>query len=157
MRIKIIAVGKLKDKYLSDAAIEYTKRLSRFCKIDMIQIQDLKNPDLSSKSLCAETVNKEGKDILSKIKKEFVIALCIEGKKMSSKSFAGFIGETSMKNSDIAFVIGGSLGLSDEVKNRADFKLSLSDMTFPHGLSRIILLEQIYRAFKIAAGENYHK
>ena len=157
MRIKIIAVGKLKDKYLSDAALEYIKRLSRFCKVDIIQIQDLKNPDISSKSLCIETVNHEGKDILSKIKKEFVVALCIEGKKLSSESFAEFIVETSMKNPDIAFVIGGSLGLSDEVKNRADFKLSLSDMTFPHGLSRVILLEQIYRAFKIAAGESYHK
>lgn len=157
MRIKIIAVGKLKEKYLSEAALEYEKRLSRFCKTEIVQLQDLKNPDLSSKALCLETINKEGRDILSRIKKEYVVALCVEGKKLSSEEFSGFIQSAAMKTPDITFVIGGSLGLSDEVKNRADFKLSLSDMTFPHGLSRVVLLEQIYRAFKIAAGENYHK
>lgn len=157
MRIKIIAVGKLKEKYLSEAALEYEKRLARFCKTEIVQLQDLKNPDLSSKALCLETINKEGRDILSRIKKEYVVALCVEGKKLSSEEFSGFIQSAAMKTPDITFVIGGSLGLSDEVKNRADFKLSLSDMTFPHGLSRVVLLEQIYRAFKIAAGENYHK
>ena len=157
MRIKIIAVGKLKDKYFAEAVKEYEKRLSRFCKLEITELQDLKNPDLSSEALCLETINKEGRDILSKIKNEFVVALCIEGKKMSSEAFSKFIQDTTMKTSDITFVIGGSLGLSEEVKKRADYKLSLSDMTFPHGLSRVILLEQIYRGFKIAAGENYHK
>lgn len=157
MRIKIIAVGKLKDKYFLEASREYEKRLSRFCKLEITEIQDLKNPDLSSASLCTETVNKEGRDILSKIRNEFVVALCIEGQKLSSEEFAGFIQKTAMKSSGITFIIGGSLGLSEEVKMRADFKLSLSDMTFPHALSRVILLEQVYRGFKIAAGENYHK
>lgn len=157
MNIKIICVGKLKDKFFSDASKEYEKRLSRFCKCEIIEIPDRKNPDLSSEKLCLDVMAKEGTDILSKIKSEYVVALCIEGQKMGSERFAEKI--ESLKNSSgkITFVIGGSLGLSDEVKARADLMLSFSDMTFPHAVARVLLLEQIYRGFKIISGESYHK
>ena len=157
MKIKIIAVGKLKDKFLREASGEFEKRLSRFCNLDIVEIADIKNPDLSSKALCDEVRQKEGKTILSKIKNEYVAAMCIEGKKLSSEKFAMLLRDCTMRTPDVTFVIGGSLGLSDEVKNRADIKLSVSDMTFPHGLFRVMLLEEIYRAFKINSGEDYHK
>lgn len=157
MKIKIIAVGKLKDDFLREASGEFEKRLSRFCNLEITEIADIKNPDLSSKALCDEVKAKEGRAILSKIKNEYVVAMCIEGKKLSSEKFAKLIDDCAMRSPDTAFVIGGSLGLSDEVKKRADISLSVSDMTFPHGLFRIMLLEQIYRAFKINSGEEYHK
>lgn len=157
MNIKIICVGKLKEKFLQDASKEYEKRLGRFCKLEIIEIPDRKNPDMESKKLCLEVMEKEGRDILSKIKQEYVIALCIEGKKLSSEALADKIEKLKGTAGKITFIIGGSLGLSDEVKERADEKISFSDMTFPHGLARVLLLEQVYRGFKIISGESYHK
>ena len=157
MNIKIISVGKLKEKFWQDAAKEYEKRLSRYCKTEIIEIPDRKNPDLSSEKLCLEVMEKEGAEILSKIKNEYVIALCIEGKKLSSESLAEKIEEIKNTKGAVTFVIGGSLGLSKEVKERADFKLSFSDMTFPHAIAKVLLLEQVYKAFKINSGESYHK
>lgn len=157
MRIKIICVGKLKEKFMQQLCDEYIKRLQRFCKMEIIEIADRKNPDLSSEKLCIEVMDKEGRDILSKIKNDFVIALCIEGKKINSEAFADKIESFMQESGNITFVIGGSLGLSKEVKERADFKMSMSDMTFPHALARGMLLEQIYRAFKIISNESYHK
>jgi len=157
MNIKIISVGKLKEKFLQDACKEYEKRIGRFANLETVEIADRKNPDLSSHKLCLEVMEKEGEDILSKIKNEYVIALCIEGKKLTSESFAEKIETLKNEGKKITFVIGGSLGLSEKVKERADFKLSFSDMTFPHGIAKVILTEQIYRAFKINSGESYHK
>ncbi len=157
MNIKIISVGKLKEKFLQDACKEYEKRIGRFANLETVEIADRKNPDLSNHKLCLEVMEKEGEDILSKIKNEYVIALCIEGKKLTSESFAEKIETLKNEGKKITFVIGGSLGLSEKVKERADFKLSFSDMTFPHGIAKVILTEQIYRAFKINSGESYHK
>jgi len=157
MNIKIICVGKLKEKFLVDACKEYEKRLGRFCRLEIIEIPDRKNPDMESKKLCLEVMEKEGRDILAKIKNEYVIALCIEGKKYKSETLAEKIETLKDNGGKITFVIGGSLGLSDEVKKRADEKLSFSDMTFPHGIARVLLLEQVYRGFKIISGESYHK
>ena len=157
MNIKIICVGKLKEKFLQDASKEYEKRISRFANLEIIEIPDRKNPDISSVKLCNEVMEKEGADILSKIKNEYVIALCIEGKNLTSEGFAEKIETLKNEGGKITFVIGGSLGLSPKVKERADFKLSFSDMTFPHGVARVLLTEQIYRGFKINSGESYHK
>lgn len=159
MNIKIIAVGKIKEKFFSDAIDEYMKRMKRFARIEIVQINDRKIPDGASLAQEAEIVKKEGEDVLSKITpQQYVIALCVEGEKMDSVLFSKKISSVALSGkSDIAFVIGGSLGLSDEVKKRADMRLSFSDMTFPHQLMRVILLEQIYRAFKIASNETYHK
>ena len=157
MNIKIICVGKLKEKFLQDASKEYEKRIGRFANLEIIEIPDRKNPDLSSEKLCIEVMEKEGADILSKIKNEYVIALCIEGKKLTSEGFAEKIETLKNEGKKVAFVIGGSLGLSKAVKERADFKLSFSDMTFPHGIARVLLAEQVYRSFKINSGESYHK
>lgn len=152
MKINIICVGKLKEKYLAEAQAEYIKRLSRFCDISITELNDEKDD-------IPDAIEKEGTRILSKIDtKDYVICLAIEGKKLNSEAFSEKI--TSVFDSAkpvIDFVIGGSLGLSDNVKKRADMLLSFSDMTFPHQLMRIILLEQVYRAFKIANNENYHK
>lgn len=157
MNIKILAVGKLGEKFWADAVSEYSKRLSRFCKFQIEEIPDLKNPDLSSEALCAKTVEKEGEAILQRVKDEMLVALCIEGKQMSSKSFCSIIEEASMKKGKLTFVIGGSLGLSQAVKDRADICLSMSEMTFPHNLARVMLVEQIYRAYTIINNQNYHK
>ncbi len=159
MNIRIIAVGKLKERFFSDAVDEYKKRLGRFVKIDIIQISDRKIADNATEGQIRQVLEKEGEDILSKISPaQYVIALCVEGKKMDSVGLSNTI-QTLAQNgkSDIAFIIGGSLGLSDDVKKRADLCLSFSDMTFPHQLMRVMLAEQIYRAFKIASNETYHK
>lgn len=149
--IKIIAVGKIKEDFYTKAIEEYVKRLSGYTKLTIVQVPDEK---------CDEkTKDKEAINILKNIKdSEYVITLEIKGKKMSSEQLADFIStlETHGK-SEITFIIGGSLGLSEEVSKRADFKLSFSDMTFPHQLMRVILLEQIYRSFKIIKNEPYHK
>lgn len=159
MNISIIAVGKLKEKFFSDAVDEYMKRLGRFAKMQIVQLADKKIADNASEAEERIVIEKEGRDILSKISpSQYVVALCVEGKKLDSLAFAKKISLLALEGkSDIAFVIGGSLGLSDEVKARADMRLSFSDMTFPHQLMRVILLEQIYRAFKISANETYHK
>lgn len=157
MKIRILAVGKLREKYLKDACEEYEKRLSRFCSIEVIEINDIKNPDLSSEALCREVVNKEGEDILKKLSDGFTVAMCVEGVHKTSEEFAEIINDSAMNSGKMNFIIGGSLGLSEDVKKRADLKLSMSKMTFPHGVARVVLLEQIYRGYKILSNEKYHK
>lgn len=159
MQIRIIAVGKLKEAYFSDAAAEYSKRIGRFAKIETVQIPDRRIPDRASVAQERQVLEQEGEDILAKIApQDYVVALCVEGKKLDSPAFAEKLSALALSGkSTVTFVIGGSLGLSDTVKRRADFRLSFSDMTFPHQLMRVILLEQVYRAFKILANETYHK
>ena len=157
MNIKIIAVGKLKEKYLKDAVNEYMKRLSAYAKVEIIEIVDEKEPDNASDKDIEIIKNKEGNKILDKIKdREYVILLDVEGKLISSEDLAGKLAELSLSgDSNLVFVIGGSNGVSEEVRKKA--KLSFSNMTFPHQLMRVILLEQVYRGFKINRGEAYHK
>ena len=157
MKVRVITVGKLKDKYYIDAAAEYQKRLSRFCKTENIVINDKAIPEGAGEAEEEKVKKAEGDDILKKIGNGFVVALCVEGKKMTSEQFAALIDKAAMEKGEITFVIGGSLGLSDEVKKRPDIKPSMSDMTFPHRLAYVVLLEQIFRGFKINAGETYHK
>ncbi len=157
MKIKIIAVGKLKEKFWQDACGEYIKRLSRFASVEVTELADLKIPDKASISECEKIKKAEGEKILSSVKKEEIISLCIEGKKVSSLDMADLIKDAENSGKSLAFVIGGSLGLSDEVKKVSKMRISMSDMTFPHQLARVMLAEQIYRAFKINANESYHK
>lgn len=159
MKINIITVGKIKEQYLKDAIAEYSKRLSKFTKLSIIEVSDEKTTEGASVTENNMVMNKEGERIKSYISdSDYVICLCIEGKKLSSEGFADKLSDIFLKgNSTVSFVIGGSLGICEELKNRADFKLSFSDMTFPHQLMRVILLEQIYRSFKIINNEPYHK
>lgn len=159
MNINIITVGKLKEKYLKLGIDEFKKRLTKYCKLDIVELDDEKAPESLSDKEMEMIKDKEGKKILSKIKgNSYVIALAIDGKNLSSEELADTIENLGVRgNSHITFVIGGSLGLSDEVLSRADYKLSFSRMTFPHQLMRLILLEQVYRAFRINKGEPYHK
>lgn len=158
MNITVICVGKLKEKYFKDAAAEYIKRLSRFGKTEIIELPDEKIPDNVSDKQAEQIKIKEGKNILSHLKSNtFFITLCVEGKEFSSEELADRISDLSMKTGHITFAIGGSLGLSDEVKAASALKLSFGKITLPHQLIRIVLLEQIYRAFKINANETYHK
>lgn len=159
MNITLITVGKLKEKYLKEAILEYSKRLSRYCKIDIIELQDEKTPENASSKEDALIKEKEGEKILSSIKDNmYVVALDLNGKMLSSEEFSAFIDDLGLRgNSNIAFVIGGSIGLSKAVLSRADYKLCFSKMTFPHQLFRVMLLEQIYRGFRISRGEPYHK
>lgn len=158
MTVNIICVGKIKEDYFVNAAAEFEKRLRRFCNINIIQIADKNIPDNPSEAECNALLQKEGADIMKKIgKSDIVVAMCIEGKQLTSEELAKKMEEFQMQSSTIDFIIGGSLGLSNEVKARADFKLSMSKMTFPHRIARLMLEEQIYRAFKINANETYHK
>ncbi len=159
MNISIIAVGKLKEKYLKMAIDEYSKRLSRYCKLEIIELPDEKTPDNASEKEEIQIKEKEGKLILSKIKdNSYVVAMDLKGKHLTSEEFSKFISNCGvMGNSNIVFVIGGSLGLSEEVIKRANYKLCFSKMTFPHQLFRVMLLEQIYRGFRIMNNEPYHK
>lgn len=159
MNITVISVGKLKEKYLKDAIQEYATRLTKYCKLDIIEVPDEKAPENMSAAEEEMVKYKEGQTILKHIKEgTYVIALAIQGKQLSSEKFADLISSLGLKgNSNIAFVIGGSIGLSDEVLKRADYHLSFSAMTFPHQLMRVILLEQVYRGFRIIKGEPYHK
>lgn len=159
MRISIVCVGKLKEKYWQDAIAEYTKRLSRYHKMEIIELSDEKAPENLSAAQELEIKKKEGDKILKAIKEDtFVIALAIEGKSLGSEQLADFLAKKAVGGvSHIAFVIGGSLGLSAEVMQRADYALSFSAMTFPHQMMRVILLEQIYRAERINRKEPYHK
>lgn len=154
----IICVGKLREKYFAGAAEEYLKRLSRFGKFEIIELPDLPEPQNASAAQQMQIMEKEGENILSRIRQgDRVIAMCIDGPQYDSESFARHLAENEMKGGRQVFVIGGSLGLSKTVIQRADEKISLSKMTFPHQLARVLLLEQIYRACKINAGERYHK
>ncbi len=159
MNITIISVGKLKEKYLKLAIEEYSKRLQRYCKLDIIELNDEKTPDNASEKEEEQIKEKEGKAILKAIKdNSYVIALDLKGKMLSSEEFASFIQDSTVRGiSSFTFVIGGSLGISREVLNRADYKLCFSKMTFPHQLFRVMLLEQIYRGYRIINGEPYHK
>ncbi|MBU5592324.1 23S rRNA (pseudouridine(1915)-N(3))-methyltransferase RlmH [Clostridium sp. MSJ-4] len=159
MNITIISVGKIKEKYLKDAIEEYSKRLKRYCKLDIVELSDEKTPDNASKKEELQIKAKEGEAILKQIKENmFVIALDLKGKMISSEDLAFFIEDLGIKGeSNLAFVIGGSLGLSQEVLERANYKLCFSKMTFPHQLFRVMLLEQVYRGFRIIKGEPYHK
>ena len=159
MNILVIAVGKLKERYLKDAINEYAKRLTRYCKLDLTVVQDEKTPENASLKEETQIKDKEGELILKQVKENmYVVALDLKGKMLSSEELAAFINGLGVNgDSNIAFVIGGSLGLSEKVLNRANYKLCFSKMTFPHQLMRVILLEQIYRGFKIISGEPYHK
>ena len=159
MRINIVCVGKIKEKYLKLGIDEFKKRLSKYCKLEIIELDDEKAPENLSDKEMEMIKDKEGKKILAKIKdNSYVIALAIDGKNLSSEELADTINKLGIRGvSNITFVIGGSLGLSDEVLSRADYKLSFSKMTFPHQLMRVILLEQVYRSYRIINGEPYHK
>ncbi|MBR4172788.1 MAG: 23S rRNA (pseudouridine(1915)-N(3))-methyltransferase RlmH [Clostridia bacterium] len=158
MNITIIAVGKIKEKYFQDAVAEYKKRISRFGRIEIIEIPDEKIPDNAKAAVKEKIKEKEGAAIMSHIKSgTYLIALCIEGKELSSEEFAENIAKLSMQTGHITFAIGGSLGLSDSVKNASAQKVSFGKITLPHQLARVVLSEQIYRAFKINSNEAYHK
>ncbi|MYL62590.1 23S rRNA (pseudouridine(1915)-N(3))-methyltransferase RlmH [Bacillus hwajinpoensis] len=159
MNISIVTVGKLKEKYLKQGIEEYTKRLGPFAKIDVIEVPDEKAPENLSETEMIQVKKAEGDRILSKISSDaHVIALAINGNMKTSEQLARDLDQlATYGKSKIAFVIGGSLGLSDEVLQRANDTLSFSKMTFPHQLMRLILVEQVYRAFKINRGEPYHK
>ena len=149
LTIEVIAVGKIKEKYLKDAISEYSKRLSRYCSFKITEVPDSIDDE--------QAIYKEGAIILSRIK-GIVVPLCVEGSQKSSENFADFIEKCAVDgNSHITFIIGGSRGLDEQIKKMGKIKLSFSNMTFPHQLMRVILLEQIYRASKINSGESYHK
>ena len=159
MKITLITVGKIKEKYFTDAIAEYAKRLSRYCKLEIVEVPDEKTPDGASESLENQIKEKEGERILSKISEgAYVVALAIEGKQLSSEELADKMEKWNVNGiSHLVFIIGGSLGLTPKVLNRADYSLSFSKMTFPHQLMRVVLLEQIYRSFRIRNHEPYHK
>lgn len=159
MKITIIAVGKIKEKFYRDALAEYEKRLSRYCKLEIIEVPDEKTPDKASETVNAQILNKEGERISKYIPEDaYVIVTAIEGKRYTSEGFSDVIKNAGINGiSHIVFVIGGSLGICDDVKKRGNLKVSFSDMTFPHQLMRVILLEQIYRGYRIISGEPYHK
>jgi len=159
MKIKIVTVGKLKEKYLKDGIAEYSKRISRFAKLEMIELADEKTPDKASEIENQKILETEGTRILSKVReRDFVLVLAIEGKTFSSEEFSKQLEEASIKGySTLTFIIGGSLGLAPSVKNRANLSVSFGRLTLPHQLMRLVLVEQIYRAFTIQQGSPYHK
>lgn len=159
MKITLITVGKIKEKYFTDAIKEYAKRLSRYCKLEILELADEKTPDGASEAEEMQIKAKEGERILKAVKDNaYVFALAIQGKKLSSEDFADTINRLGIGgDSHLMFIIGGSLGLDERVLKRADRLISFSDMTFPHQLMRVILLEQIYRAYRIIQNEPYHK
>ena len=159
LNVMIICVGKLKEKFWTDACNEYAKRLKGFCSFSIIEVDEEKLPDTPSPAQIQNTLEKEGQRIISKIPKNAkVISMCIEGKQKSSEKFAREISDLALNGaSSIVFVIGGSWGLSDRVKNISEIRLSMSEMTFPHQLARVMLCEQIYRAFQITSNGKYHK
>ena len=159
MSITIVCVGKLKEKHFKDACNEYQKRLTRLMPTQVIEVPDESEPDKASPKLIEKIKQIEGERLLNKIPpKAYVIAMAINGKRMDSTTLASFIKDLFIQGkSNIYFVIGGSVGLSDEVLSRANEKLTLSSLTFPHALARVILLEQLFRVGKINAGESYHK
>ncbi len=159
MKITVITVGKIKEKFYTQAIEEYAKRLSRYCKLEIVEVADEKTPDGASETVELQIKDKEGQRILSKIKEDaYVIALAIDGKMLDSVELSEKMsGHMVSGDSHLVFIIGGSLGLAADVMKRADYKLSFSKMTFPHQLMRVVLLEQIYRGFRIMNGEPYHK
>ena len=159
MKITILTVGKIKEKYLRDAIAEYSKRLSRYAKLEIIEVADEKTPDNASETVETNIKNKEAERLLKYIRDDaYLITLEIKGKQLTSEALAQKIDTLGVQGtSHIIFVIGGSLGLGEEVLKRSNYALSFSKMTFPHQLMRVILLEQIYRSFRIIKGEPYHK
>ena len=159
MKVTVISVGKIKEKYLKDAIGEYSKRLSAYCKLTHIEVADEKAPETLSDKEEVQIKDKEGKKILGKVKdSQYVFALDLSGKQRSSEEFAAELEKLPVYgNGDIVFIIGGSLGLSKEVIKRSDTQICFSRMTFPHQLMKVILLEQVYRAHRIMTGAPYHK
>ena len=159
MKITLVTVGKIKEKFFEDAIKEYSKRLSRYCKLEILQVADEKTPEGASEAVELQIKEKEGQRLLSLIRDDaYVIALAIEGQMLDSEELAERIEKLGVSGiSQIVFVIGGSLGLSAQVMKRADYALSFSRMTFPHQLMRVVLLEQIYRSYRIMNHQPYHK
>lgn len=159
MNITILSVGKIKEKFYRQAIDEYSKRLSRYCKLQLIEVPDEKAPESLSDAEMEIIKDREGEALLKNVKEgSYVIALEIQGKSLSSEGLSEQLQRLALSgNSQVCFIIGGSLGLAKSVLSRADFKLSFSPMTFPHQLMKVILLEQIYRGFRIMRGEPYHK
>ncbi|ARN64339.1 23S rRNA (pseudouridine(1915)-N(3))-methyltransferase RlmH [Leuconostoc mesenteroides] len=159
MNIKLITVGKLKEKYLTEGIAEYTKRLSRFCKVQVVELIDEKTPENASEAQNNQIMAREGERIQAKIgSRDYVIVLAIEGKQFPSEEFSQKLEAIAVNGySDITFIIGGSLGLSKSIKQRANLKMSFGLLTLPHQLMRLVLIEQIYRAFMIQQGSPYHK
>lgn len=157
--VTLIAVGKIKEKYLREALDEYAKRLSAYCKFEVVEVKDEKTPDSPSAREKQLVLEREGERISAKIPQgAAVISLCVEGKQMTSERFAELISGYSIRGiSKIAFIIGGSFGLDEKIKALSDVRLSFSEMTFPHMLMRVILAEQLYRGFTITEGKTYHK
>ncbi len=158
LKITLITVGDLKEKYFKDASKEYEKRLGGFCLLNIIELDQVKLPSEASDSEIQNALKKEAEKIEKAIPKgAAVVPLCIEGKEIDSVAFCKKLNDISMSYSHVCFIIGSSNGIDPSIKSKADLKLSMSKMTFPHRLARIMLLEQIYRAFKIEQGSNYHK
>lgn len=158
LNVNIICIGSLKERFFTDAVNEYKKRLSRYCKFNIVELDEEKITADETPSQIEKTLQKEGDRILSKISRsDYVIAMCIEGEELSSTELSQKLTDISMTTGTVDFVVGGSWGLSSDVKNRADYRLSVSKMTFPHQLFRVMLSEQIYRAFSISANAKYHK
>lgn len=159
MNITVIALGKLKENYLKDAVSEYSKRISAYGKLNIIELNPIRLSENPSQTEIDNALSKEAEEIKKKIpNNSYVFSLCIEGKEKSSEAFAKAISDATLNGkSNIVFIIGSSFGLSPEIKNLSDFKLSFSPMTFPHQLMRVMLLEQIYRAFQINNNGKYHK
>lgn len=159
MKITVITVGKIKEKYLKDAIAEYTKRLSKYCKLEIVEVADEKTPDHVSETVEDAIRAKEAERILKYVKDDaHIITLEIQGKQLTSEELAEKIEKLGVQGtSHIIFIIGGSIGIGEEVLQKSNFALSFSKMTFPHQLMRVILLEQIYRSYRIISGEPYHK
>ncbi len=159
LSLTILAVGRLKDRFYEDAAKEYCKRLSAYAKVNILEIRAADLPDRPSQAEISAALEKEGAELLKKLPADAaVVSLCVEGKLYSSEDLADYLDKTALSGaSHIVFIIGGSYGLSEEVKRRSQTRLSMSKMTFPHRLARVMLLEQLYRACKISRGEQYHK
>ena len=158
LTINILCVGKIKENYLKEAILEYSKRLSKYCNLNIIEVQDEKVPDKLSNKIIDNIKNIESEKMLKYIKKDTcLIALDLKGKELNSEDFSDEIEKISLNYSSITFIIGGTLGISDSILNKCDKKICFSKMTFPHQLIRVFLLEQIFRGFKIAKGEIYHR
>ena len=156
--VKFITLGTLKEQYLRDAAAEYEKRLSAFCKIQIVQLKEEKLPDSPSESEIEKALEREAEKVLAEIPpRAYKIAMCVEGKQFSSEELAEKLGEISERYGEVCFIIGSSHGLSDRVKKACDARISVSRLTFPHQLMRVLLLEAVYRGFNILKGTKYHK
>ena len=158
LTINVICIGKLKEKFFKDAVLEYSKRLSKYCKLNILELTDEKIPNNANDTINREIKNKECEKIISHLKRDsYIICLDLKGKEYSSEQFSAKLDSLSMQTSSITFIIGGSLGLTDELLSIANESVCFSKMTFPHQLIRVFLLEQLFRAFKISHGETYHR